>query len=197
MMNDPEFKSEISQYMETLKNNSAFREAMAEAQRKYQVRFQGSSSAKLAATGCLCERGRAGRWCRSRVLVPLVVAGDTWVVKECCVFRGSREGRERAGGVLFVQSWCTARRNAIINTCTLGRYLPVLLCFTRALFCKAFTVVQEVRRSHPYPAIHFYSSCDDSSEQLLQPPGRPWPPLILTGLAGRQPSSVRTPLGVP
>lgn len=38
MMNDPEFKSEISQYMETLKNNSAFREAMAEAQRKYQAR---------------------------------------------------------------------------------------------------------------------------------------------------------------
>lgn len=37
MMNDPEFKSEISQYMETLKNNSAFRDAMAEAQRKYQV----------------------------------------------------------------------------------------------------------------------------------------------------------------
>ncbi|CAN0533315.1 unnamed protein product, partial [Laminaria digitata] len=39
MMNDPEFKSEISQYMETLKNNSAFRDAMAEAQRKYQVRL--------------------------------------------------------------------------------------------------------------------------------------------------------------
>lgn len=38
MMNDPEFKSEINQYMETLKNNSAFRDAMAEAQRKYQVR---------------------------------------------------------------------------------------------------------------------------------------------------------------
>ncbi len=37
MMNDPEFKSEINQYMETLKNNSAFRDAMAEAQRKYQV----------------------------------------------------------------------------------------------------------------------------------------------------------------
>eukprot|EP00903_Cladosiphon_okamuranus_P017896 g16469.t1 len=37
MMNDPEFKSEINQYMETLKNNSAFRDAMAEAQRKYQA----------------------------------------------------------------------------------------------------------------------------------------------------------------
>lgn len=41
MMNDPEFKSEINQYMETLKNNSAFRDAMAEAQRKYQVRHGG------------------------------------------------------------------------------------------------------------------------------------------------------------
>lgn len=37
MMNDPEFKSEINQYMETLKSNPAFRQAMAEAQRKYQV----------------------------------------------------------------------------------------------------------------------------------------------------------------
>lgn len=39
MMQDPEFKSEISSYMETLKNNDAFRQAMAEAQRKYAVCF--------------------------------------------------------------------------------------------------------------------------------------------------------------
>lgn len=38
MMNDPEFKAEINQYMETLKTNPVFQQAMAEAQRKYQVR---------------------------------------------------------------------------------------------------------------------------------------------------------------
>lgn len=38
MMNDPEFKAEINQYMETLKSNPVFQQAMSEAQRKYQVR---------------------------------------------------------------------------------------------------------------------------------------------------------------
>lgn len=52
MMNDPEFKSEINQYMETLKGNPAFRQAMAEAQRKYQVHTVVScySSRSLALT---------------------------------------------------------------------------------------------------------------------------------------------------
>lgn len=37
MMQDPEFKSEISAYMDTLRSNDVFKQAMAEAQRKYMV----------------------------------------------------------------------------------------------------------------------------------------------------------------
>jgi len=57
MMNDPEFKSEINQYMETLKNNSAFRDAMAEAQRKYQVNM---SLLYLVSIGAVHVRGGDG-----------------------------------------------------------------------------------------------------------------------------------------
>lgn len=37
MMKDPEFKTEISQYMDTLKNNPGYVQAIAEARRKYEV----------------------------------------------------------------------------------------------------------------------------------------------------------------